>query len=107
MTLKVAVILEFFFIHLPNKRELKQGLAIWRKKTRKETFPLVSVKPSLVAQSVKNSPAVQETQVRSLDWEEELVKETATHSSILHWRIPWTAESDGLQSVVPQELNTK
>ena len=49
---------------------------------------------SLVAQSVKTLPAVQETQVRSQGWEDPLEKGTATHSSILAWRIPWTVESD-------------
>ena len=44
----------------------------------------------LVAQTIKNLPAMQETQVRSLDWEDPLEKEMATHSSILAWRIPWT-----------------
>ena len=46
---------------------------------------------SLVAQTVKNLPAVQETWVQSLGWEDPLEKGTATHSSILAWRIPWTA----------------
>ena len=45
---------------------------------------------SLIAQSVKNLPAVQETQVQSLGWEDLLEKEVATHSSILAWKIPWT-----------------
>jgi len=43
---------------------------------------------SLVAQSVKNPPAMQKTQAQSLDWEDPLEKEMATHSSILSWRIP-------------------
>ena len=43
-----------------------------------------------MAQPVKNPPAIQETRVRSLDWEDILEKGTATHSSILTWRIPWT-----------------
>ena len=47
---------------------------------------------SLVAQMVKNLPAMQETQVQSLDWEDPLEKEMATHSSILTWRIPWMEE---------------
>ena len=46
--------------------------------------------PSLVAQLVKNQPAMWETWVRSLDWEDLLEKGKATHSSILAWRIPWT-----------------
>ena len=45
---------------------------------------------SLVAELVKNPPAMQETWVRSLSWEDPLEKEKATHSSILAWRIPWT-----------------
>ena len=48
---------------------------------------------------VKNLPAVQETQVRSLGWEDPLEKEMATHSSILACRIPWTEEPGGLQSM--------
>ena len=54
---------------------------------------------SLVAQTVKNLPAVQETQVWSLDGEGPLQKGMAAHSSILAWRIPWTEEPGGLQSV--------
>ena len=53
---------------------------------------------SLVAQTAKNLPTVQETQVRSLGWENPLEKETATHCSILVWEIPWTEELRGLQS---------
>ena len=45
---------------------------------------------SLVAQLVKNPPAMRETWVCSLGWEDPLEKEKATHSSILAWRIPWT-----------------
>ena len=52
-----------------------------------------------MAQMVKNLPAVQETQVHSLDWEDPLEKKMTTHSSILAWRIPWTEEPDGLQSM--------
>ena len=54
---------------------------------------------SLVAQMVKNLPAVQETQVQSLGQEDPLEKGMATHSSILAWRIPWTEEPSGLQSI--------
>ena len=46
---------------------------------------------------VKHLPAVQETQVRSLGWEDPLEKEMATHSSNLAWKIPWTEEPGGLQ----------
>ena len=55
-----------------------------------------------MAQLVKNLPAMQETQVRSLGWEDPLEKGTATHSSILAWRIPWTEEPGGLQSIGSQ-----
>ena len=48
---------------------------------------------------------MQETRVRSLGWEDPLEKEMATHSSILAWRIPWTEEPDGLQSMGMQELD--
>ena len=54
-----------------------------------------------MAQQVKNLPAMQETQetgVQSLDGEDLLEKEMATHSSILAWEIPWTEEPEGLQS---------
>ena len=51
---------------------------------------------SLVAQSVKNLPAVQDTRVQFLGWEDPLEKEIATCSSILAWRIPWTEEPGGL-----------
>ena len=54
-------------------------------------MPLSSL-ASLVAQTVKNLPAVQETQVRSLGQEDPLEKEMANHSSILAWKIPWTEE---------------
>ena len=52
---------------------------------------------SLVAQMVKNLPAIQETQFQSLGQEDPLEEEMATHSSILAWRIPWTEETGGLQ----------
>ena len=59
---------------------------------------------SLVAQMVKNLPAMQETWILSLCWEDPLEKEMATHSSILAWRIPWTEESGGLQSMGLQRV---
>ena len=52
-----------------------------------------------MAQLVKNPPAMQETWVRSLGWEDALEKGKATHSSILAWRIPWTIQSMGSQRV--------
>ena len=59
---------------------------------------------SLVAQMVKNPPVMQETWVQSLDEEDPLEKEMATHSSILAWRIPWTGKPGGLQSVGSQRV---
>ena len=53
---------------------------------------------SLVAQTVKNLPAMQETWVQSLDWKDPLEEGMATHSSILAWRMTWTNEPGGLQS---------
>ena len=54
---------------------------------------------SLVAQRIKRLPTMKETRVRSLGWEDPLEKEMATHSSTLAWRIPWTEEPGGLQSM--------
>ena len=55
---------------------------------------------------VKNPPAMQETRVQSLGWEDPLEKEMATHSSILAWRIPWTEEPGRLQSMGSQKSDT-
>ena len=59
---------------------------------------------SLVAQTVKNLPAIWETWVRSLGWKDPLEKGMATHSSILAWRIQWTQEPGGLQSMGSQRV---
>ena len=66
----------------------QEGEAISSQKTQKV---------SQRAQMVKNLPAMQETQVQSLDWEDRLEKGMATHCSILAWRIPWTEEPGGLR----------
>ena len=55
--------------------------------------------PMAKSQTVKNLPARQETWVQFLGWEDPLEKGMATHSSIIAWRIPWTEESGGLQSM--------
>ena len=63
-----------------------------------------------MAQWVKNPPAVQEIQeirVRSLAWKDPLEEEMTTHSSILAWRIPWSEEPGGLQSVGSQRVRTQ
>ena len=59
---------------------------------------------SLVAQSVKNLPAMQETWVQSLSREGPLEEEMETHSSILAWKIPWAEEAGGLQSMGSQRV---
>ena len=56
-----------------------------------------------MAQQVKN-PAMQETQVRSLGWEDPLEEGMATHFTILAWRIPWIEEPGGLQSIGSQRV---
>ena len=59
---------------------------------------------SLMAQMVKNLPAVWKTQVRSLGQEDALEKEMATHSNILAWKIPWTEKLGGLQLMGSQKV---
>ena len=59
---------------------------------------------SLVAQMAKNLPAIQETPIQSLGWEDTLEKGMATHSSILTWKIPWTEEPGRLQSMGLQRV---
>ena len=67
-------------------------------------YPLQDSWTSLEAQTVKNPPAVWETWVRSLGWEGLLEKGTATHSSILAWRIPWAEEPGRLYSMGLQRV---
>ena len=65
------------------------------------------LRASLVAQMVKNPPAMQETWVQSPGWEDPLEKEMATNFSILAWEIPWTEEAGSLQSMgLQKELDT-
>ena len=73
----------------------------WGEFLRKDN---VSRGASLVAQRLKCLPAMCETWVRSLGWEDPLEKHGATHSSILAWRIPWTEEPCGLQSMGSQRV---
>ena len=58
----------------------------------------------MVAQMVKRLPAMQETRVQSLDWEDPMEKEIATHSSTLAWKIPGTEEPGRLQSMGSQSV---
>ena len=59
---------------------------------------------SVVTQMVRNRPAMQEIQIRSLSWKDLLEKGMATHSSILAWRIPWIEELSRLHSMALQKL---
>ena len=68
---------------------------------------LIGFQASLVAQMVKNLPAMQETQVQSLGQEDSLEEGMATHSSIFAWRIPWTEEPSGLQSMGVTKRQTR
>ena len=62
-----------------------------------DDITLMAEKASLVAQTVKRLPTMQETQVQSLGWEDPLEKEMATHSSTLAWKVPWMEEPGRLQ----------
>ena len=79
-------------------------LRVWTKEQREIAPPLTSLWSSLVAQAIKNPPAMQETWVWSLGWEDHLEKGMATHSSNLAWRIPGTEEPGGLQSMGSQRV---
>ena len=78
---------------LENPRDAQSGLLL------SESDPEYPLGAFLVAQIVKNVPAMQETQVQSLGRKDLLEKRMATHSTILAWRIPWTEEPGGLQSM--------
>ena len=73
---------------------------------KSERFYIVYVS-SLVAPTVKHLPAVQETGVRSLGWEDPLEKGMATRSHILAWKFPWTEEPGGLPSMGSQRVRHK
>ena len=98
-----------YYLTIKRNKELKKINKIYEKEVGVDTIfpiPLSTIKNPRhkirdlpVAQTIKNLPAMQETQVRSLGREDSLEKGMATHSSILAWRIPWTKESGGLQSM--------
>ena len=67
-------------------------------------YIIIYIRASLVAQMVKHLSAMQETQVRSLGWEDPLEKEMAAHSSILAWKIPWITEPGRLLSMRSQRV---
>ena len=74
--------------------------------TERLTLTYLAFPASLIAQSVKNLPAVRETGARFLGWEDPLEKEIGTQCSILAWEIPWTEEPGGLQSMGSKQLDT-
>ena len=78
------------------------GCAGWGKRTLGQAD--CTCWASVVAQTVKNLPAMRETQVQFLGQEDPLKKEMITHSSILPWRIPWMEKPDGLQSMESQRV---
>ena len=82
---------------LHRKRHLEVFILFWWLDQLKHQFGKLII--GFLVNSVKNLPAVQETWVRSLRWEDPLEKEMANHSSILAWKIPWTEEPGGLQSM--------
>ena len=86
---------------IPHRNNVIYGGYISEKK---KIIPLLNG-ASLVAQLVKNLPAIQETRVHFLCWEDTLEKEMATHPSNFAWRIPWTQEPGGLQSMGSQETD--
>ena len=69
------------------------------------SFCLCDLWATCAAQLVENLPAMWETWVQSPGWEDPLEKAMATHSSILAWKIPWTEESGGLQSMGSQRVD--
>ena len=73
-------------------------------KSRTLYFLAMDTRASRVTWTIKNLPTVQETWVRFLGWEDPLEKGTATYSSTLAWRIPWTEEPGGLQSTGSQRV---
>ena len=90
--------MDWMFIFSPNSKG-KPWPPLWWWRMEPLCGITVRYLVSLVAQMIKNLPAMWETQVQSLGWEDPLEKGMATHPSILAWRIPWTEEPGGLRSV--------
>ena len=74
---------------------------MWKSNIKKKYY---SFHTYLVAQMVRSLPAMRDTRVQFLDWEDPLEKEMATHSSILAWKIPWREEPGMLQSMGSQRV---
>ena len=90
-------------ILIPTFKEWPYTLWV-RQTSRLFHYRVTCYRTSLVAQMVKNLPSMQETRVWSLGWEDPLEKNMANDSSLLAWRIPWTEEPGGLQSMESQTV---
>ena len=105
----IVLILQFVSVvyHVDWFTDIKKSLHLWNKSHLIIYNPFnVLLWDFLVAQTVKNLPAMKETWIWSLGQEDPLKKVMATHSSILAWRFPWTEESGGLQSWGRTESDT-
>ena len=97
-------------VTLPHPKENTVELLIPYPRSREDfsvlifTTALATVLTSLVAQMVKHLPAMWETRVRFLGWEDPPEKEMAIHSSTLAWKIPWMEDPDRLQSMGSQRV---
>ena len=110
MRIKTTVRYQVTTVRMVNIRKTKEN-NYWQECGEKGTLgycwnlcSTVESRASLVAQLVKNSPAMWETWVHFLGWEDPLEEEMATHSSILAWRVPWTEEPGRLQSMGSQRV---
>ena len=78
------------------ERQTEAGVGFLEAREALDILLFLLENASLIAQLVKNLPAMRETWVRSLGWKDSLEKGKSTYSSILAWRIPWTEEPGGL-----------
>ena len=95
---------EFSNMSLYQRKKVVEIHMWYKQASLKRRIQKPSYTNTLMAQMVKNLRTMQETQVQSLGWEEPLEKGMATKSSILAWRIQWTEEPGGLQSVGSQRV---
>ena len=95
---------EFSNMSLYQRKQVVEIHMWYKQASLKRRIQKPSYTNTLMAQMVKNLRTMQETQVQSLGWEEPLEKGMATKSSILAWRIQWTEEPGGLQSVGSQRV---
>ena len=91
-------------VFLPGESQGQQSLVGWRLWGRTESDMTEATWRQQQGSAVKNSLAMQEIWVQSLGWEDPLEKGMAAHSRILAWRIPWTEEPRGLQSLGLQRV---